>query len=63
MPDFDKCNFCTGSGGSCERMDCACHKLYRVDVNKVLDTASRMGISVTDVLNLISACNEYRDED
>ena len=61
MNDFDKCNFCesmTDAGYCTEKYLCQKHSLYCLDVNKILDKADKLHISVTDVLNLIRECNK-----
>lgn len=61
MHEFDKCNFCTSwQEGCCYDHYCKDHSDYILDVSKVLDKADEMGISVTDVLNLIRECNPKR---
>lgn len=62
MHDFDKCHFCANYSVTddwcndifCERIT---HSDYILDVNKILAKADELGISVTDVLNLIRECN------
>ena len=62
MHEFDKCHFCASydptddwcSDFFCDR---ASHSDYILDVRKVLKKAEDMGITVTDVLNLIRECN------
>ena len=61
MKEFDKCNFCESYGeiyeNVCHNPFCRNHGSYLVDINKVLKKADELKISVTDVLNLIKACN------
>ena len=61
MKEFDKCYFCESYDDvrehSCINPCCFYHSGYQIDVNKVLKKAEELKISVTDVLNLIKACN------
>ena len=61
MKEFDKCYFCESYGeiyeNVCHNPFCRNHSSYLVDINKVLKKADELKISVTDVLNLIKACN------
>lgn len=62
MNDFDKCNFCSSmTEDGCKDANanfCYGHGHYRLDVNKILNKADELKISVTDVLNLIRECNK-----
>lgn len=59
MDEFDKCKFCLSYDGEkcCDEHACSEHRHYRIDVKKIIDKADELGISVTDVLNLIRECN------
>lgn len=67
MHEFDKCRFCAqyrGNAGGC--VDAYCngnHSSYVLDVNKILNKADELNISVTDVLNLIRECNPPRKKE
>lgn len=62
MHEFDKCKFCANYDVAedwcgdifCEKPR---HTSFILDAKKVLTKANEMGISVTDVLNLIRECN------
>lgn len=62
MHEFDKCHFCAQYNVEddwcgdifCERPR---HTSYILDVKKVLAKADELGISVTDVLNLMRESN------
>lgn len=61
MNEFDKCRFCSSydSYEGCEDPygDSSNHICYCMDVRKIIAKADELGISVTDVLNLIRECN------
>lgn len=59
MNEFDKCNFCLSYDNryGCEDELCKNHCHYRIDVRKIIAKADELGISVTDVLNLMSEVN------
>ena len=59
MDEFDKCKFCCSHNGEkcCDEHICFDHHHYRIDVRKIIAKSNELGISVTDVLNLIRECN------
>lgn len=61
MDDFNKCRFCMSYDEcwGCDDPYCSSssHISYRMDVRKIIDKANALGISVTDVLNLIREVN------
>lgn len=61
MDEFNKCRFCMNydSYEACEDPYCnsSNHVSYRTDVRKIIAKADELGISVTDVLNLMRECN------
>ncbi len=61
MDEFNKCRFCMNynSNEGCEDPYCNStnHICYRMDVRKIIAKADELGISVTDVLNLMREAN------
>jgi hypothetical protein len=62
MHEFDKCNFCGSSvkddeNDRCKHPYCFAHSDFSLDVNKILNKADKLNISVTDVLNLMREVN------
>jgi hypothetical protein len=60
MNEFDKCNFCCSyEYGYCHDDEhCHNHQHYRIDVYKLIAKANELGISVTDLLNIMREVNE-----
>jgi hypothetical protein len=61
MDEFNKCRFCMNYDEceGCRDYFCSSidHISYHMDVRKIIAKSKELGISVTDVLNLIKECN------
>lgn len=61
MDEFNKCRFCMSydSYEGCEDPygNSSNHVCFRMDVRKIIAKADELGISVTDVLNLMHEVN------
>lgn len=63
LHEFNKCRFCTSFNDAtelCADSWCQNRSDYCTNVNAILNKADALNVSVTDILNLISDCNEKK---